>query len=137
MPVTVREGQAIVFLFIVCQPPFVSYLLFLYFENLPWKPNQWLLTEGYHVFLLCFSVVNLCSTFKIWVIQKNSKNVQQSSKFLQSKKSVNYHSYKEIVFFSGNSLAFQWLGLGTFTAGPGQRTKIPPCGVWHGQKKKK
>ena len=44
MPITIREGQAIVFLFIVCQSSFVSYLLFLYFKNLPGKPNQWLLT---------------------------------------------------------------------------------------------
>ena len=34
MPIAIREGQAIVFLFIVCQPSFVSYLLFLYFKNL-------------------------------------------------------------------------------------------------------
>ena len=34
----------------------------------------------------------------------------------------------------GNSLAFQWLGLGTFTAvGPGQGTKIPRD-AWCGQK---
>lgn len=38
MPIAIREGQAIVFLFIVCQPSFVSYLLFFilktYLENL-------------------------------------------------------------------------------------------------------
>ena len=41
----------------------------------------------------------------------------------------------------GNSLVFQWLGLGASIAGgtgsiPGGRTKIPHA-VWHGQKKRK
>ena len=40
----------------------------------------------------------------------------------------------------GNSLAVQWLGLGTFTArgpgsGPGPGTKTPQA-AWHGQKTK-